>query len=210
LLLTGASFGLLVVDMQNGYCHPQGGLARAGADNTPQQRVVPRVKELVQLCRRAGLPVFWSKQVHFPDDQTRARHHIPSHMAKRKLELCFRGSPDTEIVDLLAPEVAPEDYVFVKHRSSCFFDTTLHTTLRMMGVDTLIIAGVATNYCVESTIRDAYARDFDVVVVKDCVASSFPDLHAATLKNVEIYYGQTVALAELDALIAQGLAPAPV
>jgi len=62
---------------------------------------------------------------------------------------------------------------------------------------------VATNVCVESTIRDAYFRDFDILVVEDCVACSFPDLHRATLKNVEVYFGQVTTLKELEKLSAE-------
>ena len=90
-----------------------------------------------------------------------------------------------------------------KHGMSCFFDTNLHTKLRMLGAELLIISGVATNVCVESTIRDAYFRDFDILVVEDCVACSFPDLHRATLKNVEVYFGQVTTLKELEKLSAE-------
>lgn len=195
---------LVVVDMQNGFCHPEGGLALAGVDNGPQQRVVPRVAGLVDLFHELALPVLWSQQVHLPDDVTRRRRRIPSHLDKRPLGLCHRGTWDAEIVADLAPLVQPQDHVFVKHRSSCFFDTTLDTALRMLGVDTIVVCGVATNYCVESTIRDGYARDYDVFVVPDAVASSFADLHEATLKSVRTYYGRVGDVDELRHFLHTG------
>jgi ureidoacrylate peracid hydrolase len=68
----------------------------------------------------------------------------------------------------------------------------LETELRALGVDTLVICGVATNYCVDATIRDAYARDYDLLVVRDACGSTWPDLHEATLRNAEIFHGAVV------------------
>jgi ureidoacrylate peracid hydrolase len=194
---------LIVIDMQNAFCHPEGGLARSGANNEPQRSVVPSVKRLVQVCHDAGVPVLWSIQEHWPEDRTRKRHRIPSHLDKRGLAICARGSWDVELHADLKGECRPEYPVFLKHRMSCFFDTNLHTKLRMLGTELLIIAGVSTNVCVESTIRDAYFRDYDILVVEDCVACSFPDLHRATLKNVEIYFGQVTNLNEVEKLLAE-------
>lgn len=188
---------LLVIDMQNAFCHPKGGLAQAGVDIRMPQAIVPRVKRLVQLCRGAGVPIIWTRQEHYPDDVTRKRHRIPSHLAKAKVRAAEKGTWDSEIHEDLLEEVKPEDHMVFKHRMSCFFDTTLETKLRMLGVTTLIICGVTTNVCVESTIRDAYFRDYDIYVIEDCVAGAFEDLHRATLKNVELYFGEVLMLERL-------------
>jgi len=189
---------LLVVDMQNGFCDPQGAMARAGVNYFPQNRIVPAVKELVSVCRRAGIHVAWSLQRHYPDDLTRKKHRIPSHLTKLGAIPCLKDTWDAELVAQLKGDVLPEDDVFEKHRSSCFYNTTLEVKLRMRGMTTLIVCGVATNYCVESTIRDAYARDYDIVVVEDCVATLWDDLHRATLRNVELFYGTVVSLGALS------------
>jgi len=197
---------LLVVDMQNGFCDPQGAMARAGVNYLPQNRIVPAVKELVAVCRRAGIHVAWSLQRHYPDDLTRKRHRIPSHLTKLGVVPCLKDTWDAELVAQLKGDVMPEDDVFEKHRSSCFYNTTLEVKLRMRGITTLIVCGVATNYCVESTIRDAYARDYDIVVVEDCVATLWDDLHRATLRNVELFYGTVIPLSALaDRLLAKRL-----
>ena len=73
----------------------------------------------------------------------------------------------------------------------------------MMDVRTLIICGVATNVCVESTIRDAYYRDYDMYVMEDCVAGYFEDLHKATLKNVEVYFGEVLTVDHLETRLAK-------
>src|SRR5262245_45897639 len=62
---------LLVIDIQNGFCHAEGGMPKAGVDNTRQQAVVPHIVELVRLCRSAGLPILLSQQIHYPEDATR-------------------------------------------------------------------------------------------------------------------------------------------
>jgi ureidoacrylate peracid hydrolase len=193
---------LLVIDMQNGFCSPAGGLAGAGVDITRQQAVVPRVAELVRLCRGAEIPVVWTKTVHYPEDAARARRRIPSHLGKRGLQLCAAGTPDAEIFGDLQPLVDEGDLVVEKHRSSAFYDTSLDTKLRMLGAEVLILSGVTSNFCVDTTARDAYARDYDLLLIRDCVAASFEDLHAAFIKNFEIYLGEAIALDQFRALVA--------
>ncbi|MBI4321300.1 MAG: cysteine hydrolase [Chloroflexi bacterium] len=200
-VLDPSETALLVVDMQNGFCDPQGTLARSGRNYLPQYEIVPRVKELVHLCRAAGIHTVWSIQKHFPDDMARKRHKIPSHLDKQGSLPCLADTWDAELVDVLKSEVRPQDDVLEKHRSSCFYNTTLEVKLRMRGITTLIVCGVSTNYCVESTIRDAYARDYDIVMVEDCTACPWEDLQKATVKNVEIFYGMAVRLAALKDIL---------
>lgn len=78
----------------------------------------------------------------------------------------------------------------------------------MRDISHLVVSGVSTNVCVESTIRDAYFRDYDVTVVEDCVAGSFPSLHQATLENVRIYFGEVVSLADFLANHDAAVTPA--
>ncbi len=192
---------LLVIDMQNGFVHPEGTFGIKGL-NRNQLAIVPSVRRLVRICREAGMPIIWSVQEHIQGDKTRRRHKIPTHIEKRNIFVATRGTWDAEILDDLKEEVRPEDHLLYKHRASCFFDTNLATKLHMLGVQMLIISGVNSNYCVESTIREGYFYDFDIVVPKDCVAGSFPDLHEAMLKNVSIYFGAVTNLDEVAAKLA--------
>jgi ureidoacrylate peracid hydrolase len=195
--LASPGTALLVIDMQNGYCHPDSEMSRTGPGTQHQQAIVPAVAEVVQLARASRLPVLWSRQVHFPGDVGRLGHRIAPHTAKRRFTPCLAGTWEVDFISPLAGLVGPDDYVFTKHRASCFYETSLQAALRMMGIRTLLIAGVNTNFCVESTIRDAYFRDYDVVVVRDCVAGSDAQLHEATLRNTELYFGLVVSLADL-------------
>lgn len=198
---------LVVIDMQKGFLDEDSGFARALGDISRQQGITDDVRELVKVCRAAGMPILWSRQVHFRDDQTKKRRHFPTHLEKRNIEAVLYGTNEVEIVDSLKDSVEPEDHVFVKHRASCFYNTTLETKLRMMGKQVVVIAGINSNYCVDSTVRDAYFREFDILLVKDCVAGTFDDLTAAFLKNFDIYFGKSTTLDELKDRLAN---PQPV
>lgn len=191
--LDAADVGMLVIDLQNGFCHPQGSRGRAfGPDAVVQPAsIVPRIVELVRLARALDVPVWFTRQVHFPDDTSRARRRIPSHLDRRglKLELCHQGTWDAELMDEIAAEVRQPGEVIVKHRASAFFETPLWGELRIKGVQVLIITGTTTSFCVDSTIRDAYARDFDVVVPAECVADTDDAAHKAVLASTARFHG---------------------
>lgn len=178
---------LLVIDLQKGFCHPDSAMGRANGVG-PQRRILPRVARLVADCRARGVAVAWTKQIHFPEDATRARRRTSSHADKQGFLPCLRGTGETDFDEAIAGSVRPEDHVIDKHRASPFFDTTLPTKLRMLGTRALIIAGCNTEYCVESTVRDAYARDFELVVVSDCVAGIRADFHRDSLRKFAAYF----------------------
>ena len=196
ILLSPTTTGLLVVDMQNGFCDIDGDLGRRG-QGAPLRAVVPNVLALVDIAHAARIPVFFSRQEHFLEDVTRDRHKFATHVQKQHHLPCLRGTRDAELIDPLKGRIWADDYVFTKHRSSCFYGTTLEVALRLRGLDTLIVCGVTSNYCVESTIRDAYARDLDVLVVTDCCAGLHKDLHHAMIRNVELYFGQAMLLEQV-------------
>jgi ureidoacrylate peracid hydrolase len=191
---------LLIVDMQKGFCDPQSRMEKAGIGTANQRAIVPNVLQLVEIARELGLPVFWSQQVHFPEDVTRRRRRIPSHQAKQRWTPCLRGTWEVDFVDEVRAAIRPEDYVIEKHRASMFFETTLDAKLRMLGIEQVIVAGTTTAFCVETTIRDAYYRDYDVIVPRDCVADPRPRFHEDTLAKVETFFGAVVSLAELPSL----------
>jgi ureidoacrylate peracid hydrolase len=193
--------GLLVVDMQNGFCHQEGALGRSPLPVEYNVAIIPRVAALVEAAHGAGLPVFWSRQEHTEFDAARPRHRIRTHLAKIEAIPCLRGTWDAEIVDELKPLIEDGDLVFSKHRSSCFYNTTLEVELRMRAIDTLIVTGVSTNYCVDSSIRDAYARDFDLIIVEDGCSCNWPDLHEATMKTSAIFHGEVMSTADVLELI---------
>jgi ureidoacrylate peracid hydrolase len=187
-----ASSALLVIDMQNGFCHPDGSVAER-FDIAGYRKPIPHIARLIQTAHEVQVPVIWSRQEHREDDAGRLGHRIPNHTSKLRYVPCLEGTWDSEILDELKPLVGESDVVVSKRRASCFFQTTLYEDLEARGIDTLVITGVATNYCVEATIRDAYARDFDLLIVRDACGSVWPDLHDATLRNSELFHGAVVS-----------------
>jgi ureidoacrylate peracid hydrolase len=204
---------LLVIDMQNGFCHPESRMEKAGIGVANQRAIVPNVLKLLEIVRPLAIPVFWSQQVHFPEDVTRQRRRIPSHQAKQRWTPCLRGTWEVDFIDEVAPHIAADDYVIEKHRASMFFETTLDAKLRMLGIEQVIVSGTTTAFCVETSIRDAYYRDFDVIAVRDAIADPRPRFHEDTMAKVETFFGAVVTVEELPQLIiptAEGAAERPV
>lgn len=175
-VLTPERTALLVIDMQNAFCHDEGTLGISGVNVAPAQAIVGPIRGLVEGCRAAGVPVLWSQQVHFATDAGRARKRLPSHTQKRARVSALAGTWDMEIVDGLQELAAAEPHlVFQKHRFGCFYETRLDAALRMLGTEALLVCGATANACVETTLREAYLRDYDVVAVTDCIAAVRPE-----------------------------------
>lgn len=200
---------LIVTDMQKGFCHPESRMEKSGVGTARQRAIIPDVVRLVRLVRDYKIPVLFSQQVHFPEDVTRRRRRIPSHQAKQRWTPCLRGTWEVDLMEEVLAEIRPEDYLIEKHRASVFFQTTLDAKLRMLGIEQLIISGCNTDFCVETTIRDGYYRDFDIIVVRECVAGPRESFHEDTLAKVETYFGAVVSLDELPSLFIPVEAGAP-
>jgi ureidoacrylate peracid hydrolase len=194
---------LLVIDMQNGFCHPESRMEKAGIGVANQQAIVPNVLRLVDIAHERKIPVFWSKQVHFPEDVTRRRHRIPTHQAKQAWTPCLRGTWEVDFIDEVADYVHAEDSVIEKHRASMFFQTTLDAKLRMLGIEQVIVSGTTTAFCVETSIRDAYFRDLDVIAVEDCIADPRPHFHEDSMAKVRQFFGVVVSVDEVSDLIIE-------
>lgn len=202
-----AETALLVVDMQNGFCHPDSAMGRA-VGTAAQQGIVPSIQRLVAWARSMDIPILWSRQVHLEEDVTRARRRVRSHAARQGFLPCLRNTWETEPAAGITELVRPQDFIVEKHRASVFFETTLAAKLRMLGTHTLLIAGCNTEFCIESTVRDAYARDFDVVVVADCVAGIREDFHREALIRFQAYFAEVVEADALPSLVVGARADA--
>jgi ureidoacrylate peracid hydrolase len=191
---------LLVVDMQNAFCHDEGTLGISGVNVAPAQAIVEPIRGLVERCRASRVPVLWSQQVHFPTDAGRARKRLPSHTQKRARVSALAGTWDMELVDGLKELAAAEPHlVFQKHRFGCFYETRLDAALRMLGTEALLVCGATANACVETTLREAYLRDYDVVAVTDCIAAVRPEWEPTTHAVWGRYFG---VLATSDDVLA--------
>jgi nicotinamidase-related amidase len=175
---------LLVIDMQNEFLEDDGAIFfHYGAE------IVPNVKRLIAACREASIPVVFTGHVH--EDPAVDGGMTAEWWPLIKEGRCLiKGSRGAEIYSGLRPRRT--DKVIWKHRYSAFYNTDLEIILRGMGVTDLIITGVLTNVCCESTARDAFFHDFRVFFLADATASSEPEFHIATLRNVAYAFAYVV------------------
>jgi ureidoacrylate peracid hydrolase len=162
---------LLIIDMQNGFLQEKPAIGSFGASGKRNAVIVPPIKRLIERFRQAGIPVIWMVQEDIVSDASIARKRLDSQAANRRQITCAAGTRDAEIIDELKPlaDVNPT-YVVRKHRLGAFYETRLELLLRQLGARSLFIAGTTADTCVETTIREAHLRDFDVVAVTDCIA----------------------------------------
>ncbi len=183
--LAPAHTAVIVVDMQNDFCAPGGYVANLGRDVSACCSIVPAVNALVAGARENGVPVIWL-MAQYEDAE------VPLPMLAKKMEMgvnaisCARGTWGAEPFGV-AP--LPEEPIVVKHCYSGFVGTDLQAKLAARNIATLVFAGVQTNVCVDSTLRDGHSLGYYIVVAGDCVASHMPAAHAATLDNVRFLFG---------------------
>lgn len=190
---------LVVVDMQNAFASRGGMLDLAGIDVSPAADVVANARLVCEAARQAGLPVLYLT-IGYPADLSTAggpdspnpRKELALCLMRERPELRGRlltfGSWDFEIVEPLAP--APGDTVIVKSRYSGFHGTELDSVLRSRGVRNLLMVGIASNVCVESTLRDAYFLEYWPVMVADAtMPAGSPAIQQATEYNVRTFFG---------------------
>ncbi len=195
---------LLVVDMQNDFCHPHGYYARVGRPVDRLRLAIEPLSRLLAAARAAGLLIVFTRLVHdsrIPD--VGERHHImPEAWVARDYRL-GPGSWGAEIVEELTPQ--PNEFVIDKADYSSFYGTELEQILRRRGIRTLIITGTVAYACVLHTAFDAFVRDFDVIVAKEAVSSWFDDLQTATFRIIELLLGRVLTCDEILALLAVSL-----
>jgi nicotinamidase-related amidase len=162
---------LLVIDMQDFFLDPKspsftcGGLA-----------ILPVLEQLIKAFREHQRPVIYTRHVHHPD-------HLDSGILGWWWEgMCIEGTPESEVHRAIAP--LPSEKVILKHRYSGFYNTDLETILRVLKIEDLVITGVMTNMCCESTARDAYFRDYRVFFPADGSGSINEEMHMASLLNL--------------------------
>lgn len=190
---------LLVIDMQNGFVSKGGSYDLMGINVIKYRDVVPSLKRLISLCRKAKIPIFYSQAVREEsgiDLLTRSHRILPKSRSERikRRPICIRGSWDAEIVDELKPSF--DDHVVIKRRDSVFQDTEVEVWLRSLGIDSIIFSGIDTSICVESSLRDAFNHGYDVVLISDATASNNQSHYNSTLDNIRNYYGLVMNLDE--------------
>lgn len=171
---------LIVVDMQNGFVHPDGSLPTLGMALADTDRAVRQCAAAVAAARDAGTPVVFTRHVYRPGRADEGANLGGAHPALAEISALALGSWDAEVADELG--CGPDDLVVDKARFDAFLWTSLDPLLRGLDADHLLVCGVVTNVCVESTVRAAYMRDYRVTVLGDACAALTPRLHEIGLE----------------------------
>jgi len=197
---------VIVVDMENDFAAKGGMFDRAGADISGAQKAIAPTAKVLAAARQAGIKIVYLKMGYRPDlsdlgapDSVNRTRHLKFGIGQkiqtpdgRESRVLIRDTWDTDIVPELKPQAG--DIVLYKTRFSGFYQTDLDATLKKLGIKYLIVTGVTTSICVESTVRDAMFRDYLCVLLRDCMSEPIGhDLprtnHEASLLNVEVLFG---------------------
>jgi nicotinamidase-related amidase len=201
-----ATTALLVIDMQRDFLEPGGFGAMLGNDVRLLRGAVTPTRRVLDAFRTRGLAVFHTREGHRPD----LGDCPPSKRARGRLavgigdvgpmgRILVRGEPGHAIVEELEP-ISGEP-VIDKPGKGAFYATDLDERLRELRVRSLVVSGVTTEVCVQTTVREANDRGYECLVLEDCVASYFPELHAAALAMVKAQGGIFGWVSRSDALL---------
>jgi nicotinamidase-related amidase len=197
---------LLSIDFQGDFLLPGGFGEMLGNDTRLLARAVAPAKRVLDAARDQGLLVVHTREGHLPDlsdlPLAKWRRSGPPHIgdAGPMGRILVRGEPGWEIVPELAP--VPGEPTIDKPGKGAFHGTGLDELLRARGVTSLIVQGVTTEVCVQTTVREANDRGYDCLVLEDCTASYFPEFHRATLEMVVAQGGIVGWVATSEMLLA--------
>jgi len=180
---------LVVVDVQNDFVSPNGSAGKRGEDVSAAMAIMSPLSRLINEARRVGLTIVYIRTTH--SEWTDTPSWIYRTSQKGGLSTCREGTWGAEFYDGIAP--LPTERVVVKHRYSAFINTDLNTVLKARNIQSVLVCGVATNVCVETTARDAYMFDYYVTMIDDCSAAYEAKLHLGTLENMRRHFGLVVS-----------------
>ena len=180
---------LVIVDVQNDFCAPQGAAGLRGKDLSGVAGMASSLERLLGEARRVGLPVIFIRTEHGPWTNSTTWLGRDKTPEEKRVPTCVEGTWGCDFY-VVAPREG--ERVVVKHRYSAFIGTDLDLILRARGIRTLLVCGVATNVCVESTARDGYMLDYEILFLSDCSAAYSTEAHEATLRNMADHFGDVV------------------
>lgn len=208
---------VVVIDMQNAYASEGGYVDLAGFDVSGAASVIGRIAQVLDVARRAGMSVIYLQNgwdADYVEAGTPASPNwhksnaLKTMRARPELsgQLLARGGWDYELVDALTPQ--PGDIRLHKTRYSAFFNSQLDSVLRSRGIRTIIFVGIASNVCVESTLRDGFHLEYFGVMLEDATHHLGPDfVRDATIYNVEKFFGWVSTVADFCGSVGQVAPP---
>ena len=207
---TASNTALVVIDMQIDFCGDGGWLEARGRDLTPLRKPIEPLRRVMAAARAAKMPVYHTREGHRPDlsdlhENKRWRSAIDGGEIGAMGPLgryLVRGEPNWDIIPELYPE--PGETIIDKPGKSAFYATDFEQILRRAGIRNLIITGVTTDCCVQSTLRDANDRGFECLLLADCCAAALEENHIAQVEMLKLaggHYGSIATAAEfIDAI----------
>jgi ureidoacrylate peracid hydrolase len=189
---------LLVIDMQNGFVHPDGSTITINGPLPNVDKVIAETASLLEEARGRGLPVIYTRhqfRKDFLDAPPKLLEMFPT-----GVKPLVEGTWDAAVLDELAP--ADGDTMIDKNRFDAFLYTDLEIVLRALGVKKLLVTGVVTNVCVESTVRSGQQRDFVMTVASDCTAAAAGFHDPALNAMAEVFATVTTWREGLDGVLA--------
>ncbi|MGE5634075.1 MAG: cysteine hydrolase family protein [Deltaproteobacteria bacterium] len=200
------NFALIVVDMQNGFVSNGGSYDRLGMNIENYQKVTPKIKELINFCRKEKIPIFYTEAIREPSgiDLLLNVHNILPRTREERLQnknipICVRGTWDAQTIDEISP--TEKDHIILKRRGSAFQDTELRMWLNTLKINTFLFCGIDTSICVETSLRDGFNIGFDVILVSDATASGLNKHYDTTIERIRDYYGIVTDLSDLQNMI---------
>ena len=192
---------LIVVDVQNDFCHSEGAFGKRGRDLSHVHASVDRLCVFMERCRELNLPIIFVRTIHSAwTDSASWKGRMEG--AGNEMLICRSDSWGAELYKVKREEA---DFLVTKHRFSGFVGTDLDLVLRTQNVQTLLMTGVATNVCVETTARDGFNRDYRVVLVEDCCGAFTTAEHASAVRNIAGYFGAVTDSATMVSLLRETL-----
>jgi ureidoacrylate peracid hydrolase len=195
---------LVVVDMQNDFIATEGLIAREGRDVSQAQVMANELPKLLKRAREAGVFVVFVRNVYTTENNFYLSDVWLEQAARKReggytrIPVCAENSWSGDFYGDVRP--LPGEPIVTKHRYGAFYNTDLDTILRANGIRTVVLTGVVTNVCVETTAREAFVRDYYVAVVKDGTAAYSQADHEMTLSNIDRFFGEVTSIDELQSL----------
>jgi ureidoacrylate peracid hydrolase len=183
--MTGHRHALIVVDIQNGFCHPEGSFPRIGLGPEGADAAVRNAAIAVKQARAADVPIIFTRHLYRLGRADEGPALIRNSPALAVVNGLAAGSWDAEVVEDL--DCGPDDLRVDKVRFDAFQWTSLEPLLRGLSVSKLVICGVVTNLCVETTVRSAFMRDFPVTLIEDACAAKTRRLHELSIEVLSSY-----------------------
>jgi len=193
---------LVVVDVQNDFCAPGGMMDNEGLDLAAVQAMAARLPSLIDAARVAGVLVVFIRNVYSTEGNLYLSDSWLEQAARRRggsytqRDICAEGSWEGDFYGNVRPR--PGEPVVTKHRFSAFHNTDLETILKSHAIRTVVMTGVASNVCVETTAREAFVRDYYVVFLSDGTATYADEDHQATLRVIDRSFGEVTSVAAVE------------